>query len=172
MRFRRPEESCYRWQDSFEPQNSAHDHPPHHAALSRAQRPSPSWPHRVPDGPSAAPCASWVCRVSSNCVASSVARQPLRAAPKPLEKRRRSVRFAPIWPISVHYSDRSRHAARRRAQRPRSTALGRHTARRTTRRRSSAAGTAYLPRQPSQARRRRPLAFRVSSDCRSALAAS
>ena len=44
-------------------------------------------------------------------------------ATKPLEKRRHPVRFAPIWPISVHYSDRSRHAARSRAQRPRGRLL-------------------------------------------------
>ena len=72
---------------------------------------------------------------------------PRPLAPKPLEKRRRPVQFAPIWPISVHYSDHSRHVARSRAQRPRSTALGCHTARRTFRRRSSAAATPRRHRQ-------------------------
>ena len=99
--------------------------------------------------PSAAPCASWVCSASSHwrrVQRRTAAPRPL--APKPLEKRRRPVRFAPIWLTSVHYSDHSRHAARSRAQRPRSTALGCHTARRTTRRRSSAAGNAIAPARP------------------------
>ena len=53
-------------------------------------------------------------------------------ASKSLKKQSHPVRFAPIWPTSVHYADRSRHAALSRAQRPRSTALGCHAARRTT----------------------------------------
>ncbi len=82
--------------------------------------------------PSAAPCASWVCSASSHGVAPQHPRQLLGPSRLSLWKsgvvrcgsRRSRLR-------SVHYSDLSRHAARSRAQRPRSTTLDRQAARRT-----------------------------------------
>ena len=67
--------------------------------------------------------------------------------PKLLTKRPRAACFAPIQPVLVRHSDdhSPRHAHRSRAQKPRSTALGRRAARRRTRRRSSAAGILFPP---------------------------
>jgi hypothetical protein len=123
--------------------------PPRHAAPSRATSPLAFLASSAGRRASETPCASWVERqLPRRRVQRRMAtHRPLAA--KPLEKRRRPVRFAPIWPTSVHYSDRSRHAVLSRVQRPpRSTALGCQAERRRTRRRSSAAGIAIAPATP------------------------
>ena len=51
------------------------------------------------------PSASWVCSTASRPASHG---SPSAPRPKPLEKRRRQVRFAPISLTSVHYSDHSR----------------------------------------------------------------
>jgi hypothetical protein len=62
---------------------------------------------------SVAPARGTMCRAAVGVIPASFGRYctPGRSL-IPLEKQRRPVRFAPIWPISVHYFDHSRHAAR------------------------------------------------------------
>ena len=101
---------------------------PRHAALSCATSPLAFLASSV----RASPCGGTLRILGvQRTTASRPASHGSRPAPNPLEKRRPPVRFAPISPISAHYSDNSRHAARSRTHRPRSTAP--YTIRRTGR---------------------------------------